>query len=249
MKRLAPLPRVLVLLLATVACGPPVPSTPLATAAWTGDTAAVTGFLAGGSAADTPDGAWTPLMWAARGGRTTVIALLLDHGADVNRHDARFGWTPLMHALHAHQGGAARLLLARGADPRLGGNGDGNPLTMATLDNDTGLMAVMLEAGTTEAQRKSAFGVAVSGGVLEDLDRPLLGSCHTEAVKLLKERDPSLTVEDGAGPWSALWWARVKACSEVVGLVTRPSVDAGSPPAHASAAGSASASLPPARRR
>ena len=45
------------------------------------------------------DGA-TPLMYAAMGGHYTIVQLLIQHGADVDKHDKGSGWTALMQATY-----------------------------------------------------------------------------------------------------------------------------------------------------
>lgn len=194
----------------------PTPSTPLASAAFHGDVAQVKRLLATTSPDADADG-WTPLIWAARGGRVEVMTLLLDAGADPNRPDPRRGWTPLMHALHTEQGDAARLLLARGADGARGAGGT-SPLEMAALDNDVKLMRTLLISRPSRDQQLRAFDLAVAGGALADIDRPLIGGCHTEAVRLLLASDRSLA-RGGQGPGSPIWWARQKGCQEVIALV------------------------------
>ncbi|MBK5295817.1 MAG: ankyrin repeat domain-containing protein [Vicinamibacteria bacterium] len=208
-------PFALVSALVLTACRP-APSTPLTSAALRGDVAQVKTLLATTSADTSADG-WSPLIWAARAGRVEVMTLLLDAGADPNRPDHRQGWTPLMHALHKQQGAAARLLLARGADGARGAGGI-SPLEMAALDNDPDLLNLLLASPPSGDQRRKAFDLAVSGGALADIDRPLLGSCHTETVRLLLASDRSLA-HAGEGLGSPLWWARRQGCQEVIAMV------------------------------
>jgi ankyrin repeat protein len=192
------------------------PSTPLTSAAFRGDAAQVKALLATTSA-DTAADVWTPLIWAARAGRVEVMTLLLDAGADPNRRDSRHGWTPLMHAQHVKQDGAAALLLARGADGTRGAGGT-SPLEMAALDNDVEMLRALLAAKPPRDQQVRAFDLAVSGGVLADLDRPLLGGCHPEAVTVLLAYDKTLArIPDGLG--SPVWWARQRRCEATIGQV------------------------------
>ena len=64
-----------------------------------------------------PDGS-TPLHCATWKGHEKVVALLLDHGADVNakNNNGHWGTTPLHAAAHANQRAIAELLIAHGAD-------------------------------------------------------------------------------------------------------------------------------------
>lgn len=189
------------------------PSTPLTSAAHRGDAAQVKALLATTSA-DTAADAWTPLIWAARAGRVEVMTLLLDAGADPNRRDSRHGWTPLMHAQHVKQDGAAALLLSRGADGTRGAGGT-SPIEMAALDNDVEMLRALLAANPPREQQVRAFDLAVSGGALADLDRPLLGRCHPEAVTVLLAHDKTLArVPESLG--SPLWWARQRRCDATI---------------------------------
>lgn len=197
-------------------CGPR-PSTPLTAAAFAGDVGGVRAALTDTPADEMVDG-WTPLVWAARGGRVGVMEVLLEAGADPNRADGRNGWTPLMHAIHKRRGPAARLLLARGADATRGA-GATSPLQMAALDNDADLLRLLLQARPPRTQQVLAMAVAASGGAFADIDRPLLGSCHAEAVRVLLEADPTLArAAPGTGA-VARWWARRRGCTEVAGLL------------------------------
>jgi hypothetical protein len=61
---------------------------------------------------------WTPLHYAAIGGRTEMITLLLEHHAYIDSPSAN-GTTPLMMAARDGQFRIARLLVEQGADPSL----------------------------------------------------------------------------------------------------------------------------------
>ena len=195
----------------------PAPSTPLTVAAFNGDVAAVKTLLAANSADTAADG-WSPLIWATRAGRVEVMTLLLDAGADPNQPDGLQGWTPLMHAQHVRQEGAARLLVDRGADTTRGA-GRTSPLEMAVLDNDMAMLDVILAASPPYDQQRRAFDLAVAGGALADIDRPLFGRCRTAVVTRLLAFNPGLArVDEGVG--SPLWWARRQGCEGTIARVT-----------------------------
>jgi hypothetical protein len=84
----------------------------------TGNLSAVAALLASGSDVHQPDeSGWAPLHWAAGKGDAAVVALLLQHGANVLQvgHDQR---TPYMIALAAARIEAAQLL--RDAEDKAG---------------------------------------------------------------------------------------------------------------------------------
>jgi ankyrin repeat protein len=203
------------------------PGTPLVSAALDNDAASVRALLARGSAPDEMgrDG-MTALMWAARAGALDVLTVLLDAGADPNRHDGRAtGWTPLMHAIHKRQRAAVRLLLDRGADANLPGGGE-TPLLMASGDPDADLVALLLARGAdarfSGKDGRTPIGESVSGGAFRDLtDRPWLGGCHADTVRALLEHDPGLVLPAGFSGREALFWARYHGCGEVLKLVTK----------------------------
>jgi ankyrin repeat protein len=76
----------------------------------------------------------------------------------------------------------------------------------------------------------TALSMAVSGGALSDIDRPLLGGCYEPVVRLLLEKAPDLTLKHNFAGRSALWFARLKlmmaedderGCREVVSLIEK----------------------------
>ena len=171
---------------------------------------------------DARDGGLTPLMWAARSGAVDAMRALLDGGSEPDARDTRNGWTPLHHAIHTGHVAAARLLLERGADVNARARLL-TPLLMAAADPDPTLVRLLLAYGADPHARgaggSTALTVAVSGGALSDLDRPLLGGCHVATVKALLDHDASLAMPDTIAAREALWWARVHGCSDVLSLI------------------------------
>ncbi|HEV3139051.1 MAG TPA: ankyrin repeat domain-containing protein [Vicinamibacterales bacterium] len=164
----------------------------------------------------------TPLMWAARTGAVDAMTALLDGGADPAARDVRNGWTPLFHAIHTQQTGAVQLLLDRGVDPNQRARLL-TPLIMAAADRNPAIVKLLLAHGADPRRRgiggETALSVAVSGGALTDIDRPLLGSCHPDTVRALKQHDPAVDMPETIAGWQALWWAKFHGCREVLDLV------------------------------
>jgi Ankyrin repeats (3 copies)/Ankyrin repeats (many copies) len=164
----------------------------------------------------------TPLMWAARAGAIDAMKTLLDGGADPAVRDVANGWTPLFHAIHKGQVDAVRLLLDRGVDPNRPAR-TLRPLAMAAADRDPAMLQLLLARGADPNVRgiggSTALSIAVSGGALSDLDRPLFGGCHAATVRALLTHDPTLRLPDTIAGREALWWARFNGCAEVLKMV------------------------------
>ena len=164
----------------------------------------------------------TPLMWAAHAGAVEAMKALLDAGADPTLRDVTNGWTPLFHAIHKQQAEAVRLLLDRGVDPNRTARMT-NPLLMAAADRDPTILQLLLAHGADANGRgaggSTALSVAVSGGALADIDRPLLGGCHPAMVRALLTHDPTLRLPDTIAGREAIWWAKFHGCSEVLTMI------------------------------
>src|SRR3954454_6807091 len=164
----------------------------------------------------------TPLMWAARAGSVDAMKILLESGADPGIRDHTNGGTSLFHAIHKRQAAAVRLLLDHGIDPNRPA-GRLRPLAMAAADLDPTIVELLLAHGADANAHgiggSTALSVAVSGGALTDLDRPLLGGCHPATVRALLAHDPTLRLPDTIAGREALWWARFHGCADVLALV------------------------------
>ena len=94
---------------------------------------------------------WTPLHLASFFGHPDLVALLLDHGADVNARSRseRFARanTPLHAAAANSQVAAARVLVERGADVNARDGSGFTPLALAANSRSDLLMLLLMEKG------------------------------------------------------------------------------------------------------
>jgi hypothetical protein len=207
-------------ILLLIGCGAP-PPTPLTAAAAGGRTADVLAMLD-----QEPGGACDALAWAARGGQPAVIAAVTARG--VRPDGCQIGvndWTPLLHAIHKNQTEAVEALIRAGADVNRAAHGGFTPLMMAVGNGQLRIARALLGAGADPRAATDSgatvFSLAVSGGALTDIERPILGGCHTEIVRELLRRAPDLTLPRGAHGRLARWTARLNGCEEVIRLVAR----------------------------
>lgn len=208
------------------------PNTPLTMAAANGDSAKVRELIAQKADVNARDqNGITPLMWAARSGQTEVIPALIDAGADVNARDCAVnGWTPLIHAIHKNQNTAALLLIERGADVNARGDdcperkieSGPTPLMYAAGYDNTEIVRALLAKGA------NPYGMHGSNSVLSnavagawDIDRPTANKCPTETVKALLEKAPDLNMQGDFWDQTALFFARQKGCTEIIGMLEK----------------------------
>jgi hemoglobin len=113
--------------------------TPLYRAA-TGEVARV--LVEAGATLDVPSGptAGTPLHQAARMGKVSVAAAMLDHGANIEARDCK-GETPLRRAVNCRKLEVVQLLIARGADPVARDKWGRTPLSAARSAEIKGALA------------------------------------------------------------------------------------------------------------
>ena len=202
------------------------PDSPLGAAAAADDAAEVQRLLAAGHGVNDvgPDGG-TPLIAAVRHDALNAMRALLAAGANPDLEDSRgTGWSPLKHAIHTRHPNALRILLESGADPNLRGRSGEVPLTMAAGEEDPVYVKLLLAYGADPRgdrnQGSQVLSKAVSGGALDDIDRPLLGGCHPQTVRALLDHDPTLHLSSAYVPSRrARWIARFHGCREVLRLV------------------------------
>ena len=103
----------------------------------------------------------TPLMRAAKHGRLgAVLALLGEHGADVNKKADRSGYTALLVAAYDGQEDIVRALLARGADPLLPNKWGETAISSTERAGRGAILALLRDAVTAReaAERRSQAG-------------------------------------------------------------------------------------------
>jgi ankyrin repeat protein len=83
-----------------------------------------------------------PINSAAAARNARAVALLLEHGANVNAAQ-NGGYTALHSAAHNGDVETVKLLLEKGADPSLTSDDGRTPLEMARLDNHTEVIALL----------------------------------------------------------------------------------------------------------
>lgn len=114
----------------------------------TGDVEEVKSLLSLGSDVNARyDAAMTPLYWAAQEGQTTIVQLLLDHGADVNGSDLLSGWTALhMAAMYGHDS-VVELLLNGGANIDATANEGETALDLASEGEHSAVVQILVQRG------------------------------------------------------------------------------------------------------
>ncbi len=92
---------------------------------------------------------WTPLIYAATGGRDAVVAYLLAEGAKVNAVSPN-GTTALMMAAREGKGSTVTLLIAKGADVNIRNQNGATALAWALRANEQEMAAQLRRAGARD---------------------------------------------------------------------------------------------------
>lgn len=130
--------------------------TPLMAAAAYGSPEAMRILLAAGADVNaTNDFEATALMWGI--GEIEKVRLLLDKGADVNAVSKLKSTALLLACERDGTEEAVKLLLARGADLKVTDKPGNNPLTGASLANNTAVVRLLLEKGA-DVNSRDGFG-------------------------------------------------------------------------------------------
>lgn len=119
----------------------------------------------------------TPLHEAAAYGHVKIVKLLLEKGADVNKHNEG-GVTPLHYASRHGHVKVMAILLDHGADPTKKGTGCGTAMQWAGRGGQIRAIKVLMSYGVSINQRGTHDATALHEAVKHD---------HPDAVRFLLE--------------------------------------------------------------
>jgi ankyrin len=206
------------LLLSVLLTGAGRAESPLDTAVRSGNAQEVEHLLASGADPNAPDDRGNPpLVQAAWGGNTVVIASLINHGADVNRRNHEMGGTALLYAVLSGREGTVRLLLSKGARTDFRYRDDATILHIAAAKSSTQILEALLEAHADVKALDLHGNTALDEAVLQD---------RLPAASLLLQHgaDPNqVHILDGRGPLH-------EACIKGFANLVKPLIAAGADP-------------------
>jgi len=155
------------------------------------------------------------LIQAARDGRTDLIPMLVNQGADPNQRAGVNGWTPLMHAIHKNQKASVTALLDAGADVNGRGTDGSTALMMAAGYGYTGIVNLLLDRGADAHIQMSDGMNALTFAVLgaNDIDRFTAVDCQGLTIKALIDRVPDLKLQGSARVLRTVASAKLKSCA------------------------------------
>lgn len=152
---------------------------PLMTAAWTDDAAAVRLLVAHkGDLNFAGPGNLTPLSIALQYGKDDAAVALVESGADYRATMGDAGYTPLMIAVAGHSEPAARALVTKGADVNASNAGGVTALMIAAADGQAALVDLLVHAGANVAAQSERGDTALSIARAKG---------HLTVIKLLSE--------------------------------------------------------------
>lgn len=158
---------------------------PLMTAAWTDDAAAIK--LLAAHKADPSfagPGNLTPLAIALEYGKDAAAVALVESGADYRHPMGDAGYTPLMLAVAGHSETAAQALIQKGADVNASNAGGVTALMIAAADGQTSLVALLVRSGANIGAQSERGDTALSIARAKG---------HQAVIKLLDEPAPAST--------------------------------------------------------
>lgn len=122
----------------------PAGDTAIMAASLSGHLELVKKLRAAGAQVDGPG--WTPLIYAATGGKDDVVSYLIAQGAKVNAVSPN-GTSALMMAVREGKGSTVTLLIARGADVNQKNDGGATALAWAVRGNEQAMAEALRKAG------------------------------------------------------------------------------------------------------
>src|ERR1700728_234042 len=164
---------------------------PLMTAAWTDDAAAVK--LLAAHKADpnfAGPGNLTPLAIALEYGKEAAAVALVENGADYTHPMGDAGYTPLMLAVAGHSESAAKAMIQKGADVNASNAGGVTALMIAAADGQTNLVALLVRSGANVAAQSERGDTALSIARAKG---------HQAVIKLLDEPQGQGSAASGPG--------------------------------------------------
>ena len=171
--------------------------TPLMLAAFSGDEDSLDLLLdAGAYIAQSDSSGMTALMWAARGGRTAAVQVLLD-GGTVNQADAS-GATALIHAVESRVVACVQALVDAGANVAHAANDGWTALMLAAMCGDTAIIKVLLRGGAKTDQPRPSGRTALHNAARYG---------HTSSVKALLKAKAGVNLADCYGMTALMYSA------------------------------------------
>ncbi|MGH8770409.1 MAG: quinoprotein dehydrogenase-associated putative ABC transporter substrate-binding protein [Burkholderiales bacterium] len=154
---------------------------------------------------------FTPLINAARNGRSQMVAFLIERKADVHAKDSD-GWTAVLHAVLRNDGQSIRTLAKSGADLEALSPGGFTPLSLAIGDGKTEAAKALIESG-----------VKLNHGVGKAKQTPLMlaiggVAASVELSKLLIARGADVNATNASGE-TALMVAALDNRAEIAKLL------------------------------
>ena len=153
---------------------------------------------------------FSPLIRAAERGRTEVVKLLLEKGADVNVKQIGTGATALIMASQGGHTEVVKLLLEKGADVNAKDNNGITALLIASSKGRTEVVKLLLGKGADVNVKTTNDGTTAMWQASQN--------GHTEVVKLLLEKGADVNAKDNNGI-TALLIVSSKGQTEVVKLL------------------------------
>ena len=160
------------------------------------------------------DGGRTALIWAAKGGYSAIVQLLLEKGADVDTKD-HFGDTALISAAIGGYSAIVQLLLEKGAGVNTKGYFGNTALIRAVKSGHEAVVRLLLEKGA-DVDTKDSHGRTVL--------IPAAWGGYSAIVQLLLEKGADVDTKDSDGR-TVLFWAAKKGQEAVVRLLLEKGAD------------------------